>query len=76
MRKRRFGQQVVGQPVGKPGQRIRGERRHDEHVCALQMWVRDVVLRLACESEERLNRNESLRTCRDEWIDVVLGSDE
>ena len=43
MREHRFRQDVVGEPVSEPCQRVRRQRRDDDQVRPLQMRVRVVV---------------------------------
>ena len=55
-----LGEEVVGEPVRQPRERVRRQRRDDEQVGVLEMRVRVVALRLASEREEGLGRDEPL----------------
>ena len=71
-----LGQDVVGEPVGEPGHRVRGQGRDHDQVGALQVRVGIGGRRPARERVERLGRDEPLRPARRKRQDVVPGGDE
>ena len=71
-----LGQQVVGQTVCHPRQRVRRERRHDEQVRVRQVRIRIGRALAPGEREERLGRDESLGARGRHREHVVPGADE
>ena len=71
-----LGQDVVGEPVGEPGHRVRGQGRDHHQVRVLQVRVRIGSRRPARERMECLGRDEPLRPVRGKRQDVVPGGDE
>ena len=76
MGEHRLGQDVVGEPVGEPGHRVRGQRRDHHQVRVLQVRVGIRGRRPARERVERLGRDEPLCPGRGKRQHVVPGGDE
>ncbi len=76
MRERRLGQDVVGEPVGELGERVRRARRDDEQVGARQVEIDVVSRRTPRERAKRLGGDEALGAGRDQRNDVVALLDE
>ena len=68
---RRLGEEVVGEPVRQPGERVRGRGRDDEQLSALEVGIGIVAWRLPREGEERVRGDEPLGARRDDRVDVV-----
>jgi hypothetical protein len=71
-----LGEQVVGQAVGEPGERVRGERRDDQQIGPLQVRVRIGAALPPREREQRVGADEPLRAARDDGENVVTRFDE
>ncbi len=76
MGERRFGEEVVGDPVGELRQRVRRARRDDQQVGLRQVRIEILGGRPARQRQERPLGDELLRARRDERHDVVPGLDE
>jgi hypothetical protein len=76
MRERGLGQEVVGEPVGQPRHRVRGQRRDDEGIGVGQVRIGVGGRLLPRERPERPGRDELLRPACEDGRDVVPGADE
>jgi hypothetical protein len=76
VRKRRLGEDVVGEPVRELGERVRRARRDDQQVGAREVEVDVVPRRTARERSKRLGGDEPLGVGRDEGNDLVALLDE
>ena len=76
MCERRFGDEVVGEPVRELRQGVRGQRRDDEQIGSRQVRVEIVAWSPAGKSEEGLSPDETLGSRGDERDDLVPGLDE
>jgi hypothetical protein len=72
---RRLRQDVVRDPRGELGERVRGAGRDDEQIGPRQVLVDVLALRPPREREERLFGDESMSARREE-LDHLLGQEE
>ena len=76
MRKRRFGQDVVGEAMRELRKRVRRARRDEQKVGAGQVEIEILGGRAPRERAERLGGDEALGPWRDERDDLVAGLHE
>ncbi len=71
MRKRRFGDDVVGDPVRELRERVRRQRRDHEEIRARQVEVNVLGRRAAGEGAERVGTDEPLSARSEQRHDLV-----
>ena len=71
MRERRFGDEIVREPVRQLGERIRGQRRHDQQVGVCQVNVEVRAWGPPGQGEEGLGPDEALRAGSHQGEDLV-----